>query len=249
MAKTRLRLRITSGPELSPAEVEECVEVRRSVMRFKPDTDLVEDSAAARNAVQRSEHVFLLVDDAGGFHGFTLFQVHEPAGRAGPIFYEVVHSYSRPSARGTPLLTWMLVRVGMTVLGRGLGRERWMFGLGVYPQSYRLACRYGDQCGNTFDPRVPEHVRRVIFAAAADRYGPRWDPERHLVRLRTLPAEMPPGWLERERGEAWWQEYQRINPDWEQGWGAVFVSPVRMNDVMRAMGGVVRRRIQRREAR
>lgn len=223
--------------------------LRREVMRFKPDTDPVEDSLSVRTSVEKSDHVFLLIDDAGEMQGFTLFQVHEPEGRTGPIYYEVVHSYSRPDARGTPLLAWMLVRVGTALLRRGVGRERWMFGLGVYPQSYRLACRYGDQCGNTFNPRVPEQVRRHISTMAADRYGARWDPERHLVRLRTLPADMPPGWLEREHGEAWWKEYQRINPDWEQGWGAVFVSPVRVQDVMNAMGGVVRRRFRRPRAR
>ncbi len=245
MSKLRLHLQAGSGAKLSEAELEDCVTLRRSLMRLKPETDPAEDTASVRRALRGSDHMFRLVDSAGRLQSFTGFQVHEPEGRTGPLLYEVVHSYSRREARGHPLLAWMLVRVGLPLLQRGLGRERWMIGIGVYPQSYRLAHRYGAQCGSSLDPRLPEHVRRATCALAAERYGSRWDPERHVVRLRTIPEDVSPRWLARAHGAAWWNEYQRINPDWREGWGGVFVAPVRVSDVLSAMSGAARRRLRR----
>ncbi|APR81888.1 Hypothetical protein A7982_07237 [Minicystis rosea] len=219
--------------------------LRRSLMRLKPDTDPAEDTASVRRVLRDSAHMYRLVDDTGRLQSFTGFQVHEPEGSTGPLLFEVVHSYSRREARGHPLLAWMLVRVGLPLLQRGIGRERWMIGIGVYPQSYRLAHRYGARCTSSLDPRLPEYVRRTTSALAAERYGARWQPDRHIIRLRTIPEDVSPRWLARARGSAWWNEYQRINPDWREGWGANFASPVGVSDVMSAMSGAVQRRLRR----
>lgn len=225
---------------MSVSMLDACIELRRAVMRFRPQTDRDLDTARVREHLSRATDVFMIHDRGGELVAFGDLHVHEPQGPPGPVVYEIMYGYARHSIRGSPQIIRLLLVATLLAMWRGMGRECWLIGVGAYPPSYRLAIRHGRFAGHSLDPRLPASLRRWIEQLAAERHGADWDLHRHIVRLPTLPPPMSLGPRASTRG-GWLREYERICPNWREGWGLVFFVRLRARDLLGTTAGMVNR--------
>lgn len=231
----RLRLHTFSGVGTSEAVIDACWQLRGRLIGLRADVLPGFDRAAFGDDLRRAWRLSVLRDPDGNVCGFNDLQTHCWPGE---LVLQGEYGFIAPAWRGHPALQLMLLRPVSEALLRHGGGRRAIYVGDVYPTGFRPFVRTLPQAALAGDAQLAPQL--VDFAArhAETLYGARWEPEQTRVRLRTRPNAFEVHCAE---DAALLARYERVNPQWREGYAALMMIPLTWSDMPRVFGRAFQR--------
>lgn len=231
-----LRVDAVAGEALAEADVEQMWRLRASIFQLKPTPHLAEQYASFARRVRMGQRNLLARDATGRVR--AIFSCHwrwSPDRRQ--LWFLPEYGFVDPAFHGSPIVAAAVLAEAVRLLALARGSPIWFAGIG-YPRSFQSLSRMFGQVWTLADPGCPPAARAVLTYLHETFAGEAWDRERHWVRLPTLPEPPPP--LERPRSEPW-RRFERICPDWSEGYGLGLAAEIRARTLPRLLGDVLAR--------
>ncbi|HEY8208947.1 MAG TPA: hypothetical protein VIG99_15760 [Myxococcaceae bacterium] len=232
----RLRQTVVAGDALSAADVESMWRLRARIFQLKPHPPLEEQYARFGQRVRMGQRNILLWSARSELLG--MFSVHwrwSPDGRQ--LWFLPEYGFVDPSVRGSSRIASVVLSELVRAFALARGRALWFAGI-AYPRSFQSLSRMFGRTWTLADPQSPPDARAVLTYLHETFAGDAWDRERHRVWLPTIPEPPPPE--DRPRSEHW-RRYERICPDWSQGYGLGMAARIHAGTFLRlAADGLTR---------
>ncbi|MEN9868140.1 MAG: hypothetical protein RL748_3730 [Pseudomonadota bacterium] len=244
--KMRVITRYFEGADLTPAQLLEMSNLRRSVMGMKPETDLAQDFAGFCEFCQSCFLIALFCDPDGKVVGTTCYAAQRGTTPAGQRYLLIVPDYSfmLPEYRGHPAYVHAILRMGLRLLRLWRGEQIW-FGSVAYPSAMLLYEEMFAQVYLCGDPDLPPVAHLMLDWMLQNVAGSRWDAQAGCINMPTIPPVMSDKWLANAELRPMYQRYIVKCPDWRNGYALAGVA--RMNLLGMFLAGL--RKLQRRSGR
>jgi hypothetical protein len=227
-APTPLFLESPAGSVLDEATIDEMWALRTRIFPLKPEVDPTADRAAFGQRVAMGQRTMLLRDPAGILRG--TFSMHwRPSPDGSQLWLMPEYGYLDPAYRGHPALSWGVARGLLHALSVAKGRPLWFAGIG-YPRSHQSLARALGPLYTLADDTLPPDAEAVLHALRTSFAGDHWCPTTHRVWLPTQPRDRRP-----ETPSAAWLRFERICPNWQEGYGVGLAARVDHRVLWRAV--------------
>lgn len=235
------------GKDLTPAQLLEMSNLRRSVMGMKPETDLALDYAKFCEFCQSCFMIALFRDTHGKLVGTTCYARHRGTTAAGQRYLLIIPDYGfmLPQYRAHPGFVRAMLRMGVRVLAMWRGEQVW-FGSIAYPSVMLL---YEEMFAHVYlsgDSNVPPMAQSMLDWVQQNVAGKRWDAQTGCANMPTIPPVMSDKWQANADTRPMYQRYIAKCPNWRNGFTLAGVSP--MNPIGMLWAGLrkfVRRMVRR----
>lgn len=229
----KLLIKIKKGSEITAQEMDEMYAVRSHFMDLKPEVPREKDFQFFKETVETAGQVFLFTTKIGSIKGlYTVAQFIERCGVTGkrrlvvePEFGFIMEEYQGKYMSKT------VQRNAIRSLLKYPFLPKFLLGP-AYPASYFTLKKYGKNVYTWLDDNIPADVKDVLQTYA----------ERHemienghfsgIKSLYTIPKKTNTKDLDRLQRNTSYAHYNKLNPNWQEGYGLVTLTKISFGTLM-----------------
>lgn len=231
-----LRVRTIRAADATAPLLRELWELRRELIDVQPGVALDDDYASFCSFFAGPDaRISLIVSRAGRIEGFLGWHVRalRVAGRRHAII-DSDYFFVRVALRGHVVMTALALHCFAGALLHAQALRLSIAGHG-YPASVLSGARFASRVCFPGDPGLADWERAAMAHFVSRFCGASYDPERGLVRMRTLPHPPP----RRSRSPALRSllaRFESYNPRWSEGYGLPYLIHIDLGSI--AAGGL-----------